>query len=282
MSLKIFFHNVGHGQSVHAFTPNGQTVVIDLGCSDEFSPLEWLKSTTDTIDILIITHPHGDHIDEILELENNGLKVRQFWRPKWLNEADVRNANQKNYEEKLDCYFSISNEKFTHPIQEKDLVGNPEVSGGVSIKKFASSDCGTSNINNHSGVVVFEYNGVKVVIPGDNEPASWVALLKQPSFVEAVTGAHLFMASHHGRESGFSSDLMKIMNPNLCIVSDGRVQDTDATNRYSSQASGWEVNYKSNGNSKTRNCLTTRTDGYIEVEIGRNQNNSAFLSVSKQ
>ena len=279
MSLKIFIHDVGHGHAVHAFTPNGQSIVIDLGCSDNFSPLDWLRGQTDTIDSLVITHPHGDHIDEIQKLED--FNVRQIWRPKWLSEEDVRNANQNSYSEKLDYYFDISNNRFTHPIKNEELVGNPDVSAGVTITKHASNDCGTSNINNHSGVVVFEYHGVKVVIPGDNEPPSWKALLEQNEFVEAVQGAHVFMASHHGRESGLHPDLFKTIAPKLCIVSDGRVQDTDATSRYSAYASGWSVFSKSEGESKERFCLTTRTDGYVEIEIGQNGDGNTFLSVSK-
>ncbi len=278
MTLRIFIHDVGHGHAVHAFTPNGQSIVIDLGCSDDFSPLSWLRKQTDTIDSLVITHPHGDHIDEILQLDE--FNVRQIWRPKWLSESDVRKANQDNYSEKLDYYFDISNNKFTSPVKDNEKVGNPDVSGGVTITKHASSDCGVSNINNHSGVVVFEYCGVKVVIPGDNEPPSWKALLEKQGFVDAINGAHVFLASHHGRESGHYSELFQHINPKLCIVSDGRVQNTDATLRYSQHAEGWSVYRKSSGDSTNRNCLTTRSDGYVEIEIGSNNNGSPTLSVS--
>jgi beta-lactamase superfamily II metal-dependent hydrolase len=57
MTLRIVIHNVGHGQAIHAFTPAGETIVIDLGCSSNFSPLEWLSQSTKTIDKLIISHP---------------------------------------------------------------------------------------------------------------------------------------------------------------------------------------------------------------------------------
>ena len=278
MTLKIFIHDVGHGHAVHAFTPNDQSIVIDLGCSDDFSPLNWLRKHTNTIDSLVITHPHGDHIDEILKLDD--FNVGQIWRPKWLSEDDVRKANQSNYSEKLDYYFDMSNNRFTHPINKDVLVGNPDFSSGVSITKHASHECGVSNINNHSGVIVFEYCGVKVVIPGDNEPPSWNALLKSQNFVNAVSSADVFLASHHGRQSGYHSELFNTIKPKLCVVSDGRVQDTDATSRYSQHATGWSVHSKSSGDSKKRNCLTTRTDGYVEIEIGRNDNNSPYLSVS--
>lgn len=278
MTLRIHIHDVGHGHAVHAFTPNNQTIVVDLGCSDSFSPLSWLRKQTDTIDSLVITHPHGDHIDEILQLGN--FNVRQLWRPKWLSEEDVRNANQDSYSQKLDYYFEMSNNQFTNPIKDEDLVGNPAVSSGVTITKHFSSDCGTSNINNHSGVVVFEYCNVKVVIPGDNEAPSWKSLLSKQEFVEAASGAHLFLASHHGRESGYHSDLFKVITPKVCVVSDGRVQETDAASRYSQHARGWSVRSKSTGESKDRYCLTTRTDGSVEIEIGRNDDGGSFLSVS--
>jgi len=280
MTLHICIHNVGHGQAVHAATPNNQIIVIDLGCSGDFSPLKHLKTVTDTIDYLIITHPHGDHIEEMLELETLGFKGRQFWRPGWLLEEEVRAANQSNYSDRLDAYFANSQGMFTEPLQDHERVGNPIVNGGVTITEFASATCGTSNINNHSGVIIFEYLGVKIVIPGDNEPASWNALLQIPAFVDAISGTDIFMASHHGRESGYCSALFNAMSPKLCIVSDGRVQDTDATTRYSSHASSWNVQSRSGAAPEKRKCLTTRTDGSIEIIVGQN-NNGRYMEVRK-
>lgn len=273
MSLRILIHNVGHGQAIHAFTPASQTVVIDLGCSEYFSPLEWLRKQTDTIDNLIITHPHGDHIDEILDLDQHGFNVRQLWRPRWLTADEVRAANQASYEAKVERYLEMS-QRFSVPIPENELIGNPAVTGGVTIRKYASRACGRNNINNHSGVVVFEYEGVKIVIPGDNEPPSWRALLEQQDFVQAARGAHIFMASHHGRDSGLCSELFDdesgIRKPSLCAISDGRVQDTDATSRYSFHAQGWLVHSRNGRGSNKRFCVTTRSDGFIDIKIGRN------------
>jgi len=282
MTLRILIHNVGHGQAIHAFTPAGQTVVIDLGCSGDFSPLEWLRKQTETIDNLIITHPHGDHIDEILEINRHGFRVRQLWRPNWLTADEVREANQASFEAKVNRYLEMS-QGYSQPIAHDELVGNPAVTGGVTIEKFASSACGRSNINNHSGVVVFEYHGLKIVIPGDNEPPSWRALLEDQKFVQAAKGAYVFMASHHGRESGYCAELFDevsgIRKPSLCLISDGRVQDTDATGRYSFHAQGWLVHSPSGQNSNERFCVTTRSDGFIDINIGRNSE-KPYLAVT--
>jgi len=281
MTLRILIHNVGHGQAIHAFTPAGQAVVIDLGCSDDFSPLEWLQRQTRTIDSLVITHPHGDHIDEIRKLQQLGFNVRQLWRPKWLTRQDVIAANQAADEENVECYLSMS-DRFSAPIPDGELVGDPVVSGGVTIEKFAADTCGRSNINNHSGVVVFEYQGVKILVPGDNEPPSWRCLLQNPRFVQAARSANVVMASHHGRASGYCSDLFEetlgIGKPNLCAISDGRAQDTDATGNYTAQAKGWLVHSRNGSGSETRYCVTTRTDGYVDINVGRDLQ-KPYLSV---
>ena len=278
MTLRIIIHDVGHGQSVHAFTPAGEVIVIDLGCSGDFSPLTWLKDQTNTIDSLVITHPHGDHIDEFLLLNQLGLKPRQFWRPKWLPKEEVYKQNQSTYTTKLDSYYKMS-DSYNSTIDSNRLVGNPDVSGGVTIKQFASSSCGVSNINNHSGVVVFEYLGITVVIPGDNEPPSWRALLEKSEFKKYMDNAHVFMASHHGRASGYCTDIFEY-KPYLCVVSDGRVQDTDARERYTYHASGLSVKNRANGTKNDRYCLTTRANGYIDIEIGKNIYGEPYLEVS--
>jgi competence protein ComEC len=279
MTLRVLIHDVGHGQAVHIFTPNGKAIVIDLGCRANFSPLTWLKNDRGPIiDSLIVTHPHGDHIDEILLLKDLGFTIGQFWRPKWLDNGKVYEQNQSNYGEKLDAYYQLS-DSYTRSISKGENIHDPIVNGGVSINVFASQDCGQSNINNHSGVVSIEYEDSTIMIPGDNEPASWRSLLNQPNFVTALKKTDIFMASHHGRESGYCAEIFET-KPWLCAISNGRVQDTDAAARYSAHALGWTVNRR-NGLTSQRNCITTRSDGYIDIKVGINSNGGqAYLDVS--
>ena len=280
MSLRILVHDVGHGQAIHAFTPSRHVVVVDLGASSTFSPLAWLKKQGSVIDSLVITHPHGDHIDEILDLESTGFRVRQLWRPKWLTPNEVRQANQAVYEGRVNRYLKMSKE-YSAAIPPDELVGNPAVTGGVTISRFASQACGRSNINNHSGVVIFDYLGIKILIPGDNEAESWRELLHKPEFVSAAKTPDVFLASHHGRISGYCVELFEgIGKPRLCMISDGRVQDTDATRRYSYHARGWIVHSRSGKPSVQRRCVTTRTDGFIDVIVGQDINDGGtFLNI---
>lgn len=283
MNLEIIVHNVGHGQAIHAFTPNGQTIVIDLGSSDDFSPLKWLRSKTTRIDSLVITHPHEDHIREVLELERQGLEVVQLWRPKWLTESDIRAQNRSSASDVISGYLALSN-RMSAPIPPENLVGNPAVSGGVTLKEFVCSTCATSNINNHSGVVVLKYLTATIVIPGDNESPSWTEIANESGFLTNARKPDIMVASHHGRDSGYFPELFDeqrgIGKPKLCVVSDGCVVDTDARDRYSYHAEGWQVHSRSGQPPENRFCLTTRADGYVEIEVGKNPNNHTFVQVT--
>lgn len=96
-----------------------------------------------------------------------------------------------------------------------------------------------------------------------------------------MTGADLFMASHHGRASGYCTELFADgRKPQLFVISDGRVQDTDATARYYHHAQGWTVHRRSGEKSESRYAVTTRTDGYAHVIAGLNPGSTPYLQVT--
>lgn len=108
--------------------------------------------------------------------------------------------------------------------------------------------------------------GVKILIPGDNESPSWNELLEEQEFKDSIKNTDLFVASHHGRDSGYCSDLFDYFKPELVIVSDGPETDTNAVDKYRKVATGYTVTKRS-GETDKRYCLTTRKDGVIKVEI---------------
>ncbi|GAB6179013.1 hypothetical protein JCM14036_03320 [Desulfotomaculum defluvii] len=282
--LTIVVWDVQHGSAAYIKTPNGKHIVIDLGVgshndnNETFSPLLHLKANWDVnqLDEVIITHPHTDHIDDIFNFYELSPKV--LLRPKHLNQEDIRKANRSEDSDKVDKYLEI-NDSYKYPVSDSENPALPENNGDVNIKTFLPTSCGTSNINNHSVVTVIEYLGIKVIIPGDNEPPSWKELLEKNDFVEAIKNARILVAPHHGRESGYCKELFEHFEPNLVIVSDGRFCDTSAVSRYSSLAKGWEVQKRS-GNSEQRKCLTTRSDGEILIKIGKNPDDTTFMEVT--
>ena len=94
---------------------------------------------------------------------------------------------------------------------------------------------------------------------------------KGKDFRAAIQGTHVLVASHHGRESGFSPALFNHISPYLTIISDGPAKKTSVSERYAQRTQGWRVYKRSSGTTVERKCLTTRNDGVIVVRFGENK-----------
>ena len=66
-------------------------------------------------------------------------------------------------------------------------------------------------------------------MPGDLERAGWMAHLRSPSFKNHLKTVQVFVASHHGRESGYCEEVFEDCRPQVIVFSDSEV-------RYASQA----------------------------------------------
>jgi competence protein ComEC len=91
---------------------------------------------------------------------------------------------------------------------------------------------GAEKSNDLSLVLRLWHAGKSVILPGDAEGPAW------DNMVNAY-GSHLkgdfLKASHHGRDSGYHLDAMKLIAPLITFVSVGRKPDTDASSKYRQQ-----------------------------------------------
>lgn len=271
-NVKMRVWDVKHGNAIYIRTPNNKHLVFDLGVGDYSegmdgrSPLETLKShyKIDKIDYLMITHPHKDHIKDILNLDKLNLGPRILHRPKSVD-LDRLLENVSWADTPLfDRYIKLHND-FSVPASQTGTTANPENYGGVGFKHFSTPTL-TENINNLSIVTVLQYAGIKVVIPGDNEYKSLEELMKREEFKNAIKNCDILMAPHHGRQSAYHSGFVQHANPRITIVSDGSICDTSANSSYSANSRGWDIHYK--GNYIHRNMLTTNSDGEIYIDFG--------------
>ena len=279
---KVVFWDVQHGHATYVRSPNGRHVVVDLGIgsysgSSTFSPLLHLRDQegVDRLDYVVITHPHLDHIDDILNFD--ALNPRALQRPKHLTGEEILEGVREQDMQKFFKYLAID-DRYNSPVAGANDPKNPDNYGGLVIRTFVPRNCGRSNLNNHSVVAVFEDSGLRVVVPGDNEPCSLTELMEDPQFVAAVKDSDVLLAPHHGRESGYYSDFVNLVNPRLAVVSDGRAQGTDASSKYSKASRGWKVHHRKGGSSN-RSCLTTRSDGDIVVNFGRGESGTVLQVV---
>lgn len=284
MTLEIVFWDVQHGSATYIKTPNGTHIVQDLGTGSygtnnkDFSPLLHLKNKwgIEQLDWVIITHPHKDHIDDIINFDK--LSPCVLSRPKHLPKDEIMENVQEEDKYLFGKYFEID-QRYSSPVSPDSDPSLPNNNGGVKILIFTPKSSSTSNINNHSIVTVLSYANSKVILAGDNEPPSWKELLEKEDFKNAIKNADILLAPHHGRDSGFYSGLFEQFKPKLTIISDGRFCDTSATDRYSKISNGWPVHHRSGGKEE-RYCVSTRNDGVIVVKLGYNSNKTPFIEVT--
>lgn len=272
--LQIKIWDVEHGHGVYINTPTGKHIVIDLGTGsysdgDTFSPLLHLKNNygVNKIDYLILTHPHMDHIDDIVNLDEVRPKSVSF--PKFSQEKkkELQKNCREQDKEKVKKFIEY-HDSYTSPVASHESTCNSAVSGVEAIQVFRSSK-EQSNINDVSCVTVIQHLGYKIVIPGDNEKSSWEELLAKPEFREAIKDVDVYLASHHGRESGYHKEVIDILNPKLVIISDSKKHST-TTEEYTRKARGlkvWSLDKKGEYQSEDRKTLSTHNDGRINIRI---------------
>lgn len=272
-------YNVQLGLAVHVKAPNGKYIIIDLGTGvtggGNESPI--LKRRYDNIGYMVITHPHLDHIDDILNFDKNPPTTLR--RAKSIANEEVMNGVRECDKPKFKKYCEI-NDRYSSPVSASTDPSDPNNYGGLSISTFDTSICDKDNFNNFSIITVFQLAGCKMVVCGDNEKESLDILMNRDTFKEAVRNADILVAPHHGRESGYHDDFVSLVSPYVTIISDSSKSDASAIDKYREKSSGWKV-WNRNGGSDDRYCLTTRSDGNIRVTFGESDdpNYSSVLSI---
>ena len=212
--VEIVFWDVQHGHSTYIKSPNNRHIVIDLGIGDysgrnsAFSPLRHLKYKygVNQLDYVIVTHPHLDHIDDILNFDLLSPKI--FNRPNQITNAEVMEGVREQDRAKFEKYCEINNRYNSPVVGGINDPDNPNNYGAMKIESFIPINCPHDNFNNHSIVTVIEFANMKVVIPGDNELCSFEELMRQEAFKKAIKDADILLAPHHGRESGYNNDFV--------------------------------------------------------------------------
>lgn len=236
--------------------------MLDCGMNSttDFSPANFVRNAWQVrqLDYLIVSHPHLDHIRDIsnvVTLEPRALRRRHIEIDKLVT------GEYEEYENLIREYVSFE-QRYDQPITGTANPGTWEV-------KFHNfeTQADDENINNMGVATFVNYGNFTLLHPGDLEQEGWAELLEDREFITDLRNTNFLVASHHGRESGFSGSIFRYFTPKLTIVSDGRYQDTSATSRYSAIAQGWNVYDSGTTRYERRKVVTTRSDGRIHIRV---------------
>jgi len=271
MSLDLIVCDVGHGDAIIIKLPSGKVALIDCGGKEAQSASGYLEALKiKTLDYLAISHPHVDHIRDIINV-NTKFRPAVLGRNKIFTKEKIKDENAEvfdTHEEIINKYLEMNGD-FVDPVSgdpDKDPTMS-EWGDEANIVSFSNKDP-EMNLNDLSRVLFIKYGSHVILCPGDLEEKGWKSLLEKPAFVEELKKTTILVASHHGRDSGFCSEIFQHFTPKITLVSDGRFGDTSATDRYCAVTNDNGITIsKPDGKKETRKVLTTRNDGLIYASI---------------
>ncbi len=224
MTPTYTFFAVGKGHMILVEFQTGINMLVDCRRSADWpSPLEHLKSKIQALDIVVITHPHQDHLTGLQEV-CEWYRPRNFWHNGRYFRPDPVYDDWVYYERLRNGKVSFCTPVRVQEGQTTTIGDSGIYIGGPTTPNLS----GTEDDENNNGIILAITTGnSKVVLTGDTEKEQWDAVNLTP-----LGRASVFLASHHGREDGYSDRALGVLEPQQIIISDGKPGETDATAKY--------------------------------------------------
>jgi len=249
--------NVEHGFCAYALGHNRGAFLFDCGHGTANRPSTYLPMQGITrIQRFFVTNYDEDHISDLPNVRQN-LYIDSLMRNTSMNSSQIRSLKEKPISNAMNELLGM--------IDSFTFIGIPEQFAvpGLSVSTFYNYCSNFTDTNNLSLLTFLDIGSMSFVLGGDLERQGWLHLLQNPAVCNFLNRVDVFVASHHGRESGYCAEVFNYCKPKLIVISDGSIQyDTQRmTSTYSQHASGMIFN------DYFRKVVTTRRDGNIFWEI---------------
>ena len=144
MSLDFYVCDVGHGDALIAKFPSGKVALIDCGGKGTRTASKYLEAMEiKKLDYLAISHPHVDHIRDIINVDTK-FPPDVLGRNKIFTKEKIEEENAEvfeTHENIINKYLEL-NKKYNESVAdnpEEDPKG-PKWGGGASIVSFRNND----------------------------------------------------------------------------------------------------------------------------------------------
>lgn len=245
--LHVVICDVGQGDAIFIRTPSKAQVLIDggpdnrvLSCLASNMPI-WDRS----LDAVILTHPDADHISGVVDVIQR-YRVNSFF-------TEIEPGKTQIYE------------LFTNVLAEKKLSAKYVAKGdslkfkdGMILKIFSPASKIKNKIyqnnanmplNEYSVIALLTYGNFSALFTGDAGSGTIDPIAKEIGDID------ILKVPHHGSKTGMSEELLKLINPELAVISVG------ANNRYGHPAQIMLDLIREHG----IKSLRTDKDGEIEI-----------------
>lgn len=222
--LHIYFCDVGQGDAILIKTPQNRQILIDGGPDDQV--LECLSRALPfydhTLDLVILTHPHADHLGGLVEvLRTYQIKKVSFQQVPY-ESADYQEFVDLVREKKLPVWEVVAGDilaldqqiraEIWYPLSKEEL--------GALAALFDPYD--GEDVNDSSVVFRLVCGDFEALLTGDAPKTVQKLLLQQGT----IKPSDVLKVAHQGAKDGLDKNFLAKVSPELAVISVG------AENRY--------------------------------------------------
>ena len=212
--LKIYFIDVGQGDSTLVITPNRKSILIDGGGSLDNSYdvgkntlLPYLLDRKITkIDYMFVSHFDSDHIGGLLTILEE-IPVDKVFIAKQIEDS-----------QNLQEFMKITKEK-------QIAVNTVKAGDKITFEKhiymdvlFPTNEQITENaLNNNAIVCKLIYKNFSMLFTGDIEKTAEAAIVKLYAKTDKLKSTVLKVA-HHGSKTSTNDEILKLISPKIAVI----------------------------------------------------------------
>lgn len=202
----IYFLDVGQGDATFVKTPDGHQILIDGGPKNYvIEELGKVMPFFDkTIDLVVLTHPHADHIDGLVEILKRFEVENMLMTGVYDGNSTYLEFLRVIEEQGVRVFFAESGMGFVFGKVAVDVLYPVESFFGKSF----------DNINNSSLVVQISYEDMEVLITGDLEVEGEMELV-------GLSDVDIYQVGHHGSKTASSLGFLAKISPEIAVISCG-------------------------------------------------------------
>ncbi|MCD5415359.1 MAG: MBL fold metallo-hydrolase [Clostridiales bacterium] len=207
--LSIHVIDVGQSESILIIAPNRNTILIDAGDEDSGRKVvRYLKKRKiDDIDVMIVTHPHSDHIGGV-EAVVNKYDIDKFFMPDITHDTDTfEGLLQVLDKHDIDVSFGKKNMRM-------------RIDENLYLFLLSPMKDHSDNLNNWSIVTKIQYNQKSFLFTGDAEHELEADLVEM--YDANFLRSHVLKIGHHGSNTSTTDRFLDVVRPSVALISIGK------------------------------------------------------------